>query len=251
MKPKIITIIPARYASTRFPGKPLAQLGGKAMIQRVAEQAMKYCERVVVATDDLRILEHVQHLGIEAVMTSAHHRSGTERCLEAYALLGAEEEILLNLQGDEPFIRGEQIERLIAAFDDEQVQIATLAEALDPETSNAELFNPNAVKVVRSTSGGALYFSRSPIPHLRGVAEDWCRQHTYYKHIGLYAFRTNILDALRALPSTELEQAESLEQLRWLEHGMRIHVGLSQQATIGIDTPEDLARAEAYLQSLQ
>lgn len=251
MQPKIITIIPARYASTRFPGKPLAQLGGKAMIQRVAEQAMKYCERVVVATDDLRILEHVQALGIEAVMTSAHHRSGTERCLEAYALLGAKEEILLNLQGDEPFIRGEQIESLIAAFDDEQVQIATLAEALAPQTSNAELFNPNAVKLVRSASGSALYFSRSPIPHLRGVAEDWCSQHTYYKHIGLYAFRTNILDVLRALPSTELEQAESLEQLRWLEHGMRIHVGLSQQATIGIDTPEDLARAEAYLQSLQ
>lgn len=251
MQPKIITIIPARYASTRFPGKPLAQLGGKAMIQRVAEQAMKYCERVVVATDDLRILEHVQALGIEAVMTSTHHRSGTERCLEAYALLGAEEEILLNLQGDEPFIRGEQIESLIAAFDDEQVQIATLAEALAPQTSNAELFNPNTVKLVRSASGSALYFSRSPIPHLRGVAEGWCSQHTYYKHIGLYAFRTNILDALRALPSTELEQAESLEQLRWLEHGMRIHVGLSQQATIGIDTPEDLARAEAYLQSLQ
>lgn len=251
MQPKIITIIPARYASTRFPGKPLAQLGGKAMIQRVTEQAMKYCQRVAVATDDLRILEHVQQLGIEAVMTSPHHRSGTERCLEAYERLGAGEEILLNLQGDEPFIQGEQIQSLIASFADEQVQIATLAEPLAPETSNAELFNPNAVKLVRSASGSALYFSRSPIPHLRGVSEGWCSQHTYYKHIGLYAFRTNILDTLKALPSGVLEQVESLEQLRWLEHGLRIHVALSQQATIGIDTPEDLERAEAYLKSLQ
>lgn len=241
--PRVLVIIPARYASTRFPGKPLVDIAGRPMIIRVVERALSVCPSVVVATDDERIRQVVEQYGYRAVMTSSSLSSGTERCLEAYRLLGAEADILVNLQGDEPFIADEQIRLLISAFvEDATTDIATLAQPFAPETSDEELANPNAVKLVRGTSGQALYFSRSVIPYLRGVEEHWARHHEYLKHIGLYAFRTSILDQLRSLPPSPLEQGESLEQLRWLSAGLRIQVKLSEHATIGIDTPEDLQR---------
>lgn len=241
--PRVLVVIPARYASTRFPGKPLVEIAGRPMIIRVVERALRVCPDVVVATDDQRILETVEQYGYRAVMTSSEHTSGTARCLEAYRLLGSEADILVNLQGDEPFIADEQIRLLIAAFaEDEQTDIATLAQPFAPDTTNEELANPNAVKLVRDASGHALYFSRSVIPYLRGVDAPWASVHTFLKHIGLYAFRTSILDQIASLPPSPLEQGESLEQLRWLSSGLRIRVKLSDHATIGIDTPEDLER---------
>lgn len=247
---RILIIIPARYASTRFPGKPLALLGGKPVIQWVVERASAVCPRVVVATDNEEIRSVVECFGGEVVMTSPTHNSGTERIIEAYQLLQAEADIVINLQGDEPFIQAEQIEQLIRAFDDEATQIATLCEALPPTTTDQELSNPNMVKLVRGAGDFALYFSRLPIPYLRGVEGECCRHHTYYKHIGLYAFRAELLPVLKALPPALTEQAESLEQLRWLEAGYRIRVMQTTGATIGIDTPEDLERAEASLTTL-
>lgn len=249
---KVQTIIPARYASTRFPGKPLADIAGKPMIIHVVERASQVTPQVCVATDDERIYDCVHSYGYEAVMTGSHHHSGTERCLEAYDLLGRPADLLINLQGDEPFIAGEQISQLIAAFDgDPSVDLATLAQPFPTTASNEELMNPNAVKVVRSElTGAALYFSRSVIPYLRGVETAWAAAHQYLKHIGLYAFRTSVLDQIRTLPPSPLEQAESLEQLRWLSAGMRIKVMLSEYETIGIDTPEDLERLRAQLASL-
>lgn len=247
----VLTIVPARYASTRFPGKPLADLLGKPIIQRVVEQARQACQRVVVATDDQRIYDCVRNFGGEAVMTGTHHQSGTERCIEAYQLIGQGENILINLQGDEPFVRPEQIRTLIDALTHTQAQIATLAEAFREDTPDTELANPNIVKLVRSSSGQALYFSRSIIPHLRGIESELCRHHRYYRHIGLYGFRTNILPELAILPSSALERVESLEQLRWLDAGYRIQVEETEIATIGIDTPDDLERAISYLQKHQ
>lgn len=249
MRPKVLTIIPARYDSTRFPGKPLADILGRPMIQRVVERALECVDRAVVATDSPLIYEAVKAFGGEVVMTSATHRSGTERCIEAFDLIGAGEDIVLNLQGDEPFVLKEQIETLLAAFEDTSIDIATLAEVLPPETSDEELHNPNIVKLVRNLSGRAMYFSRSPIPYLRGVAQDWCRHHRYYRHIGLYAFRSSILPQIKALPPSPLETNESLEQLRWLEAGLSIGVRESSSATIGIDTPADLERALDYIRS--
>lgn len=251
MKASIITIIPARYASTRFPGKPLADMLGKPMIQRVVERASSTGSRVVVATDDQRIYDCVQSFGAEAVMTSPEHRSGTDRCIEAYELVGRGEEIMLNLQGDEPFIQPEQIKALISAFDRAETQIATLAEAFAPDTPDIALCDPNVVKLVRGDLGQALYFSRSLVPHQRGRSEQLCQHHTYYKHIGLYAFRTNILPELKALPASPLELAESLEQLRWLAAGYRIAVEQTALSTIGIDTPDDMERACQYLRELE
>lgn len=248
---RTIIIIPARYASTRFPGKPLALLGGKPMIQHVVEQARLVTDRVVVATDDERIYDCVLGFGGEVVMTSSDHRSGTDRVIEAYQLIGKGEEIVINLQGDEPFIRPEQIETLISAFEDKDCEIATLAEAYPASTLDAQLADPNSVKLVRSPRGMALYFSRSVIPYLRGITTNYCQNHTYYKHIGLYAFRAGLLPNLAELQISTLEGAESLEQLRWLEAGYRIRVMDTERATIGIDTPEDLVRAEAFLQSLE
>ena len=240
---RILTIIPARYASTRFPGKPLVDIGGKPMIIRVVERALAVCPDVVVATDDERIFTTVTERGYRAVMTSPDHQSGTERCLEAYQLLEEPADILINLQGDEPFIADEQIRLLISAFDDPSVDLATLAQPFPSTTTNEELANPNAVKLVRSASTGyALYFSRSVIPYLRGVGGAWAAQHEYLKHIGLYAFRTSLLDRLGSLPASPLEQGESLEQLRWLSAGLHIQVQLTDEPTVGIDTPEDLAR---------
>lgn len=245
-----IIIIPARYASTRFPGKPLALLDGKPMIQHVVEQAKKLGLRTVVATDDERIEHAVRSFSSEVVMTSSEHRSGTDRIIEAYRKVNHGEQIVLNLQGDEPFILPQQIVSLISAFELPSTDIATLAEAYAPTTTDSMLSDPNSVKLVRNSEGRALYFSRSIIPHLRGVQSNLCRHHTYYKHIGLYAFRAEVLLHLASLSQSTLEIAENLEQLRWLEAGYDIQVMLTERATIGIDTPEDLIRAEAYLREL-
>lgn len=245
---KFIGIIPARYASTRFPGKPLADMKGKYMIQRVYEQARKVLDHVCVATDDDRIFNAVQSFGGEVVMTSAQHRSGTDRCFEAYRTLGGHEDVVINIQGDEPFIKPEQIESLIACFDSPQIQIATLVRPFEESEGYEALANPNSPKVVLNERHEALYFSRSVIPYLRGVEPaEWLARHTYYKHIGMYGYRADVLGQITCLPQSSLELAESLEQLRWLQNGYTIKVGITTQETIGIDTPADLEKAIALL----
>lgn len=245
---KFIGIIPARYASTRFPGKPLADMKGKYMIQRVYEQARKVLDHVCVATDDDRIFNAVQSFGGEVVMTSAQHRSGTDRCFEAYRTLGGHEDVVINIQGDEPFIKPEQIESLIACFDSPQIQIATLVRPFEASEGYEALANPNSPKVVLNERHEALYFSRSVIPYLRGVEPaEWLARHTYYKHIGMYGYRADVLSQITCLPQSSLELAESLEQLRWLQNGYTIKVGITTQETIGIDTPADLEKAIALL----
>ena len=245
---KFIAIIPARYASTRFPGKPLAMLGGKTVIQRVYEQVAGVLDEAVVATDDERIYEAVKAFGGKVEMTSTAHRSGTDRCWEAYCKQGAAYDVVVNVQGDEPFIQREQLLALKACFEHPATQIATLVKPFSEADGLAALENPNSPKVVLDGENHALYFSRSVIPYLRNVPrEEWLKKHTFYKHIGIYAFRTEVLRAVTALPQSKLELAESLEQLRWLENGYTIGVGITEMETIGIDTPEDLARAEAFL----
>jgi 3-deoxy-manno-octulosonate cytidylyltransferase (CMP-KDO synthetase) len=245
---KVLAIIPARYASTRFPAKPLALLGGKPIVQRVYEQVAKVVEKVVVATDDERIYDTVVSFGGEVVMTSPNHKSGTDRCAEAYEKLGYEADIIINVQGDEPFVAPEQIESLIGCFDDESVDIATLVKPFSAKEGIEVLENPNSPKVVINKRGEAIYFSRSVVPYLRGVERsEWLKCHTFYKHIGIYAFRAKALNEVTALAQTPLEEAESLEQLRWLESGYKIKVGITDIETIGIDTPEDLQRAELFL----
>ena len=244
---KYIGIIPARYASTRFPGKPLALIGGKPMIQRVYEQARKALDTVVVATDDQRIFDCVRSFGGEVVMTRPDHKCGTDRCLEAYEMLTGEAgPIIVNIQGDEPFIQPEQINALKSCFDDPDTQIATLVKPFTEADSLADLENPNTPKVAVSPDGTALLFSRSVIPYLRGIDKaDWLKQHKHFKHIGMYAYRADVLKQITQLPQTPLEIAESLEQLRWLENGYRIKVAVCHTASIGIDTPEDLIKANA------
>lgn len=245
---KFIGIIPARYASTRFPGKPLADMKGKYMIQRVYEQACKVLDRVCVATDDERIFNAVQSFGGQVVMTSTEHRSGTDRCFEAYTNLGGREDVVINIQGDEPFIKPEQIESLIACFDSPQTQIATLVRPFEEAEGYEALANPNSPKVVMNEHREALYFSRSIIPYLRGVEPtEWPARHTYYKHIGMYGYRADVLARITRLPQSSLEMAESLEQLRWLQNGYTVKVGITTQETIGIDTPADLGKAIALL----
>jgi 3-deoxy-manno-octulosonate cytidylyltransferase (CMP-KDO synthetase) len=240
---KYIGIIPARYASTRFPGKPLALIQGKPMIQRVYEQASKVLDMVYVATDDERIFKAVKEFGGRVIMTSATHTSGTDRCAEAVLLvekeLGELFDVVLNIQGDEPFIEPQQISLLMECFEQPQTQIATLVKkALLPE----EVFNPNRPKVVIGTDWQALYFSRSPIPFIRGAEkEDWLLSENFYLHIGLYAFRKDVLLDVTRLPPSSLEKAESLEQLRWIENGFHIVVRETTYDSFGIDTPEDLA----------
>lgn len=248
---KFIAIIPARYSSTRFPAKPLAMLGGKPVIQRVYEQVSGVLDDAVVATDDRRIYDAVKAFGGKVEMTSADHRSGTDRCYEAYCRQGVKYDVVVNVQGDEPFIQPSQLEALKRCFDDPATEIATLVKPFTPADGLEALENPNSPKVVLDNRSRALCFSRSVIPYLRGVArEEWLTRHTFYKHIGIYAFRTEVLAAVTALPQSTLEKAESLEQMRWLENGYRIGVGISEVETIGIDTPEDLARAEEYLKKL-
>ena len=245
---KFIAIIPARYASTRFPGKPLAVLGGKTVIQRVYEQVSRAIGNALVATDDERILKHVESFGGKAVMTGSHHRSGTDRCWEAYIKNGGNEDIIINVQGDEPFIQPEQIEAIMQCFDDESTEIATLVKPFEQEGCYADLENPNKVKVVTDANMNALYFSRSVIPYLRGVDKElWPSRHQFYTHLGMYAYRAEVLRRVTQLSLSPLELSESLEQLRWLENGIRIKLGITPHSSIGIDTPEDLERAEQFL----
>ena len=245
---KFIAIIPARYASTRFPAKPLAMLGGKTVIERVYTQVKSVMPEACVATDDERIAEAVRAFGGKVVMTATTHRSGTDRCYEALTKLGGDYDVVVNVQGDEPFIQPSQLEALQACFDDPQTEIATLVKPFTPADGWAALENPNSPKVLLSPRQTALYFSRSVVPYLRGVGkEEWLSRHTFYKHIGLYAYRTEVLRTITSLPQSPLELAESLEQLRWLENGYTIKVGLTEVETIGIDTPEDLERAEQFL----
>lgn len=249
---KFLAIIPARYASTRFPAKPLAVLGWKPVIQRVYEQVAGVLDDAVVATDDERIYDAVTAFGGKVVMTSPDHKSGTDRCWEAYCKQGAAYDVVVNVQGDEPFIQPSQLEALKRCFDNPSTDIATLVKPFSAEDSLAALENPNSPKVVLDAQSRALYFSRSVIPYLRGVEpSEWLSRHTFYKHIGLYAFRTDVLRAVTSLPQSPLEKAESLEQLRWLENGYKIGVGISEVETIGIDTPEDLARAEEFLRKIE
>ncbi|MBQ9640288.1 MAG: 3-deoxy-manno-octulosonate cytidylyltransferase [Bacteroidaceae bacterium] len=248
---RYLGIIPARYASTRFPAKPLAMLGGKMVIERVYRQVEGTLDDVVVATDDERIYQAVRQFGGNVVMTSTAHRSGTDRCYEALTLVGADRfDVVVNIQGDEPFIQPQQLRTVCQCFDDPTVDIATLVKPFTPADGFAALENANSPKVVVNNRMEALYFSRSIIPFMRGKdREEWLPNHTYYKHIGLYAYRTDVLRQITALPQGTLERVESLEQLRWLENGYKIKVGTTQVETIGIDTPEDLQRAEQFLHS--
>ncbi len=280
---KVLALIPARFASSRFPGKPLVQLGGKTMIQRVCEQVSKAEEidDFAVVTDDERIFRHVQSIGYQVFNSDPDHQSGTDRCAEIAKQM-PEFDIVVNVQGDEPFIQPTQIDLLVSFLKSSDFQIATLCKRITPSTNvehrlpkgtrrshetasslsgdearnSSELFNPNVVKTVFDKNGKALYFSRSPIPHVRGFDESqWIQKGKFYKHIGLYAFRQMTLLEIAHLPQglsrtgfgSELEKSESLEQLRWLENGYSIGITETTEETIGIDTPEDLAKAEAFL----
>lgn len=248
---KFIAIIPARYASTRFPAKPLAMLGGKPIIQRVYERVASVFDETYVATDNELIYNCVEGFGGKVVITGEHHKSGTDRCYEAFTKVGAGYDVVVNVQGDEPFISASQLAAIKSCFADSQTQIATLVKPFTTADGWLALSNPNSPKVVLDDQSYALYFSRSVIPYLRGVeTEEWLKHHTYYKHIGLYAYRAEVLKTITALPQSSLEKAESLEQLRWIQAGLKIKVATTEVETIGIDTPEDLQRAEAYLQQL-
>ena len=242
---KYIAIIPARYASTRFPGKPLAILGGKTVIQRVYEQVSTLLDEVYVATDDERIFQCVEAFEGRAVMTRADHKSGTDRIQEAATTIGTDADVIINVQGDEPFIQPSQVETLMHLFDDPQTQIGTLGKLFE---SIEAIENPNSPKIVVDNRGFALYFSRSVIPFIRGKEHsEWFGEYPFLKHLGIYAYRREVLAEVTQLPQSSLEKAESLEQLRWLQNGYRIRVGLTDVETVGIDTPEDLQRAEAFL----
>ena len=241
---KFVGIIPARYASTRFPGKPLADLMSKPMIQWVYERVTGLLDRVVVATDDERILNAVQKWGGGALLTSPDHPSGTDRCLEAYWKLKEDYDVIINIQGDEPFIHPSQIELLKAAFQNSETQIATLVKPFSSDDDFENLFNPNTPKVVLNSKGQAIYFSRSIIPYIRGKHHsEWLKSHVFYKHIGIYAYKPEVLKEISLLPQSVSEKAESLEQLRWIENGVVIQTMITHEETLGIDTPEDLKMA--------
>jgi 3-deoxy-manno-octulosonate cytidylyltransferase (CMP-KDO synthetase) len=242
-------LIPARFASSRFPGKPLALIGNKPMIQRVYEQSAKSLALVYVATDDNRIFDAVMNFGGKAIMTSADHLSGTDRCAEAADLVAAETgrriDVIVNIQGDEPFIKPEQIDLVKECFIDESVRIATLVRKVEP---GEDIFNPNQPKVILNKGGDAIYFSRAAIPYIREAEKsEWSGKHTYYKHVGLYAYRTETLKIITRLQRSPLEISESLEQNRWIENGYRIRTAVTTWESIGIDTPEDLERAKIIL----
>jgi 3-deoxy-manno-octulosonate cytidylyltransferase (CMP-KDO synthetase) len=239
---KVIGVIPARYGSTRFPGKPLADIGGTSMIMRVVSQAnkCKLFSKVVVATDDARIYDHVIGCGAHAVMTSMEHPSGTDRCLEAAEMTDPSSDLVVNIQGDEPFVDPSQLESLIMAMHEPGSQIGTLAIRIDDPDVLADF---NKVKVVMDDRGKALYFSRFPIPFRKGIPqEQWLFHGDYYKHLGLYAYRTDILRRICELPPSSLERSESLEQLRWLQAGFSVQVALTDIETPAVDTPEDLQK---------
>lgn len=247
---KFLAVIPARYASTRFPGKPLADIAGKTMIERVYCAVRNVFSDVYIATDDRRIQNEAERFGGHAVMTSSDHRSGTDRCREALekieAATGERFDVVVNIQGDEPFISPMQLELIASLFDDPSTEIATLVKAFAPDE---DIFNPNLPKVVFSTQGRALYFSRSAIPFIRGCEKEiWQQTHTFYKHIGLYAYRSDILKRITDLSPGTLEQCESLEQLRWIENGYSIKTAITDCESIAIDTPEDLERAKKWFE---
>jgi 3-deoxy-manno-octulosonate cytidylyltransferase (CMP-KDO synthetase) len=238
---KILGIIPARFASTRFPEKALVDIGGKSMVQRVYEQVSKstILSKVIVATDHEKIFNHVKNFGGQVLMTSENHLSGTDRCMEALQKTGEDFDFIINIQGDEPFIKPEQID-LLAKTLNPNIQLATLAKKI---TDNETLFNPNTPKLIWNDKMEALYFSRNTIPYLRGTdKEAWLSKHDFYKHIGIYAYRADVLKAITKLKASSLEQAESLEQLRWLENGYKIKIALTEFESVGIDTPEDLLK---------
>jgi len=242
---KILGIIPARYASSRFPGKPLVDIAGKSMIQRVYEQVKKCVDvaEVIVATDDSRIFDHVQAFGGVAVMTADNHQSGTDRCAEV-ASLHPEYDVIINIQGDEPYIDPEQITKLAACFNDAGTQIATLIKKI---LTREELFNYNSPKVVINKLSEAVYFSRATLPHIRGQEPDnWLEFYTYFKHIGIYGYRADVLQQITKLPISGLEKAESLEQLRWIENGYRIKVAETELETHAVDVPADLEKLNLF-----
>ncbi|MEA5109289.1 MAG: 3-deoxy-manno-octulosonate cytidylyltransferase [Lentimicrobium sp.] len=240
-----VGVIPARYASTRFPGKPLVMIKGMSMIERVYRQASRctLLSAVIVATDDARIAGHVAGFGGRVIMTSPHHPSGTDRIAETMRILagnGEHYDIAVNIQGDEPTIRPEQIESVVSLFSNSETRIATLIKVIK---KTEDLFNPNVVKVLTDKSGKALLFSRSPIPHIRQHPDDeWTSVFTFYRHIGIYAYLTQTLQDISGLPPAPPETAESLEQLRWLWNGYSIQTNITDFETIGIDTPEDLSK---------
>lgn len=245
MKMKVIGIIPARYASSRFPGKPLAKLGGKYVIQRVVEQVGAVLDDVYVATDDERIYNTVTSMGAKAVMTRSDHQSGTDRIAEALEKIDKNFDVVVNIQGDEPFIQKSQIETVVACFNDADTQIATLGKKF---ATLEEAKNPNSPKIILDNRSYAMYFTRALAPYIRGKEESqWIDVYPFLKHIGLYAYRTEVLREVTKLPQSPLEIAEGLEQLRWLQNGYKIKVGLTEVETVGIDTPEDLQRAELFL----
>ena len=248
---RFAVIIPARFASSRFPGKPLALLGGQPMIQHVYEQAVKSLENVFVATDDVRIKKAVLEFGGNVIMTSREHKSGTDRCSEAVSKIESERglkiDTVINIQGDEPFIKPRQIDLLMSCFVDDSVEIATLIRKVLP---GENLANINHTKVVITLKGDAIYFSRAIIPFLRDVnIDEWSYKHSFYKHLGIYAYRTDTLRKLTSLDRSPLEIAESLEQNRWLENGYRIRTALTDWESIGIDTPEDLKKANEMIKN--
>lgn len=246
---KFIGIIPARYASSRFPGKPLAVLGGKYVIQRVYETVSSVLDEAYVATDDQRIFDAVIAFGGKAVMTRTDHKSGTDRIEEAAEKLATDADVIVNIQGDEPFIQPSQIQTICHCFDDSSTQIATIGKPFDTIEA-AE--NPNSPKIVLDNNGYAMYFSRSVIPFVRGIEkEEWLQHYPFLKHLGIYAYRKEVLREVTQLPQSSLELAESLEQLRWLQNGYKIKVGTTDVETVGIDTPQDLERAEEFLKTIQ
>lgn len=248
---KFIGIIPSRYASSRFPGKPLAMIGNMSMIERVYRQASKELDEVVVATDDQRIYDAVKEFGGQVVMTSEAHRSGTDRVREAYSNTGSDADVIINIQGDEPFIAPEQISLLKKCFEDPTVEIATLARRFDASRGFEALFDPNTPKVIMDNAMNAIYFSRSIIPYVRNYEwKEWLNHATFHTHVGLYAYRASTLDEITRLPQSSLELAESLEQLRWVQNGYKIRVAITDRPTIGIDTPADLDAAIEYLKTI-
>ncbi len=245
---RFVGIIPARYASQRFPGKPLAILGGRPVIQRVYEHVCKVLDDVYVATDDERIFNTVEGFGGKVIMTSPNHKSGTDRIEEAVEKIQDSFDVVINIQGDEPFIQESQIKELCSCFNDESTQIATLGKPFGSARGMEPVENPNSPKIVVDNNNYAMYFSRSVIPFIRNIErDDWAANFPFLKHIGLYAYRREVLKEITQLPQSSLEVAESLEQLRWLQNGYKIKVGRTDIETVGIDTPADLKRAEEWL----
>lgn len=249
MKTKFLALIPARYGSTRFPGKPLAKIQGKPMIQHVYEKSAAIFAHTFVATDDERIASAVELFDGKYILTSDKHQSGTDRCAEALAKAEKETklhfDVVINIQGDEPFIASEQLNLVASCFEKQQTDIATLVKKVDKQT---DLFDTNKPKVVLGRNGNAIYFSRTPIPYLRNYEESqWLQQHCFYKHLGLYAYRSHILKEITQLAQTPLELAESLEQLRWIENGYIIHTKITETENMAVDTPADLKQIEEML----